>query len=86
MGWFNNYSPVESAEQEVRRCERHLAVMKENRDNAKRSGSYKSAAKNHGVGGKVGTTYDANVWTAENALKQAKAKLAKAKADAKKKK
>lgn len=82
MGLFFKSDPaagIRSAEEQVRQCERMLATQKQNREIAKKSGNYKNASKNYRSGSKVGTVYDANVWTAEEHLKRAKAALAAAK-------
>lgn len=72
-------SGIRYAEEQVRQCERMLAIQKQNRESAKKCGNYKNACKNYRSGSKVGTVYDANVWTAEEHLKRAKAALAAAK-------
>ncbi len=78
MGLFS-INPVQRAQEEVNRCQAVLANMKANRDAAKKNGNYKNTAKNYRKGDKVGTVYDANVWTAEENLKKAKERLAEAK-------
>jgi hypothetical protein len=78
MGLFSS-NPVQSAQEEVNRCQALLAAKKADRDLAKKSGNYKNASKNYRFGSKEGTVYDYNVWNAEEHLKRAKEKLAAAK-------
>jgi hypothetical protein len=78
MGLFSRNS-IDDAQEEVKRCQATLALMKERRDAAKKNGSYKTTSKNYRKGDKVGTVYDANVWSAEDNLKRAKERLAEAK-------
>lgn len=80
---------VQQAEGYVRQAENTLKCRKQARDDAKKNGNYKSSSKCFNRGGKVGNSYDCNVWDAEDALKTRKAQLAEAKkrlAEAKKKK
>ena len=78
MGLFSR-NAVDYAQEEVKRCQATLAIMKERRDTAKKNGSYKTTSKNYRKGDKVGTVHDANVWAAEENLKRAKERLAEAK-------
>ncbi len=71
-------SSISSAEARVRSAERSLQAAKANRDTAKKNGNYKNATKNCRMDGKLGNTYDYNVWSAQKNLKEAKEQLARA--------
>ncbi len=84
MGLFSKPTPLSSAEnrvrcaeEEVRRCQRNLQIMKERKAEAKRLGNYSGTG--YSRGGKRGGVQDANIWGAEDLLKRAKEKLAEAK-------
>ena len=80
MGFFDEDYDVRLAEARVRDAEGHLAAQKRNREGAKACGNYKNSSKGICLpNGKEVNGYDANVYYAERALKEAKEKLAKAK-------
>lgn len=72
-------SPVDAAMRKVKNAEERVKAEKMNRDNAKKNGNYKRSAKCYNWGNKSGNQWDHCVWVAEQALKEAKEELAKAK-------
>ena len=77
-------SDVKMAKARVDAAQRTLEGRKKERDQAKKNGNYKASPKNIRWGSKVGNVYDNNVWSAEQALKDAKDDLAKTSKSAKK--
>lgn len=72
---------MSTAEANVRSAEQQLASAKANLASAKQNGNYKRASKNiRSSDGKLGNSYDANVWSAQDLLKRRKKELADAKA------
>lgn len=89
MGFFDEDYGLTQAEGYVRQAEQALEARKRDRDSAKKSNNYKNASKNISFNGKVGNSYDYNIWLAQELVKRRKAELAEAKKranEAKKKK
>lgn len=85
MSWTE--SDIRSAQNAVATAKIHLEQVKRNRDTAKQNGNYKSSTKNcRSRDGKVGNSYDMNVWLAQDKLKQAQESLKYVKAQVAKEK
>lgn len=80
MGWLD-YDDVGNWENSVKHAQRDVEIAKANKEEAKRSNNYRTAAKNNALpDGKSVNCYDYNIWQAQNKVKYAKENLAKAKA------
>ncbi len=76
----SSVNDIERAKKDLENAQNHLKAMKEQRAYAKKNGAYARQPKNHHRGGgQMGTSYDANVWSAEEWVKKAKQQLADAK-------
>lgn len=84
MGTIEDDSNVRAAQNQVNLAQSRLDGYKRDRDAAKQNGNYQNSRKSfRHANGKLGNSYDCNVWSAEEQLKRAKDSLAEAKKTAK---